>query len=198
MPGILKREGKRYAKAETRWESGRRQGDEVGTGLMTYRPRNARDQSHSHEPGRGEVSSPPEPSEGAFSVREDISIASLLVVLCHSNPKRHVLFKAVKPITRRTFNKGGRRGAWVAHSIKHPASAQVVISRFVGSSPASGSVLTARSLEPALDSASPSLSAPAPLVLALSLSLPQKEINIKKKNLFLKVGGLDVASAKWA
>ena len=45
-----------------------------------------------------------------------------------------------------------------------------MISRFVGSSPASGSVLTARSLEPALDSVSPSTSAPPLLVLCLSLS----------------------------
>ena len=39
---------------------------------------------------------------------------------------------------------------------------------FVNSRPASGSVLTARSLEPASDSVSPSLSAPPRLVLALS------------------------------
>ena len=38
------------------------------------------------------------------------------------------------------------RGAWVARSVKRPTSAQVMISRLVGSSPASGSVLTARSL----------------------------------------------------
>ena len=44
-----------------------------------------------------------------------------------------------------------RRGTWVAQSVKHPTLAQVMISRFVSSSPASGSVLTARSLEPASD-----------------------------------------------
>ena len=49
------------------------------------------------------------------------------------------------------------RGAWVAQSVERPTAAQVTISRFVGSSPASGSVLTARSLEPASDSVSPSL-----------------------------------------
>ena len=49
--------------------------------------------------------------------------------------------------------------------------AQVMISRFVGSSPASGSVLTAQSLELAWDSVSPSLSAPPPLTLSLSVSL---------------------------
>ena len=42
--------------------------------------------------------------------------------------------------------------------------------RFMGSSPASGSVLTARSLGPASDSVSPSLSAPPLLMLCLSLS----------------------------
>ena len=57
-----------------------------------------------------------------------------------------------------TFSERG--GAWVAGSVKHRTSAQGVISWFVRSSPASGSVLTARRLEPASDSASPSLSAP--------------------------------------
>ena len=69
---------------------------------------------------------------------------------------------------------GDPRGAWVAQSVERPTSAQVMISRSVGLSPASGSVLTARSLEPASDSMSPSLSALPPLVRvrarALSLS----------------------------
>ena len=55
-------------------------------------------------------------------------------------------------------------GTWVA-----PTSAQVVISQFVGSSPALGAVLTVQSLEPPSDFVSPSLSAPAPLMLCLSL-----------------------------
>ena len=50
-------------------------------------------------------------------------------------------------------------GTWVAHSVKHLTLAEVMISQFVGSSPTLGSVLTAQSLEPALDSLSPSLSA---------------------------------------
>ena len=62
------------------------------------------------------------------------------------------------------------RGAWVAQSVERPTSAQVMISQFVSSSPASGSVLTAQDLEPASDSVSPSLSAPPPLMLCLSLS----------------------------
>ena len=48
-------------------------------------------------------------------------------------------------------------GTWVAQLVKHPTSARVMISRFVSSSSASGSVLTARSLEPASDSVSLSL-----------------------------------------
>ena len=65
-----------------------------------------------------------------------------------------------------------RGGARVAQSVKCPTSAQVVISQFVSSSPASGSVLTAQSLEPASDSVSPSLSVLLPAhAHALSLSL---------------------------
>ena len=61
-------------------------------------------------------------------------------------------------------------GAWVAQLVKPPTLAQVMISRFVGSSPASGSVLTAQSLEPVSDSVSPSLSAPPLFMLCLSVS----------------------------
>ena len=49
------------------------------------------------------------------------------------------------------------RGPWGAQSVERPTSAQITISRFVSSSPVSGSVLTAQSLEPASDSVSPSL-----------------------------------------
>ena len=58
----------------------------------------------------------------------------------------------------------------MARSVKGPTSAQVMISRVVSSSPASGSVLTAQSLEPVSDSVSPSLSDPPPFMLCLSLS----------------------------
>ena len=58
----------------------------------------------------------------------------------------------------------------MAQSVERPTSAQVMISQFMSSSPASGSVLTARSLEPASESVSPSLSAPPQLALCLSLS----------------------------
>ena len=56
---------------------------------------------------------------------------------------------------------------WVAQSVKHPTSAQVMTPQFVSSSPTWGSVLTAQSLEPALDSVSPSLSAPNSLTFCL-------------------------------
>ena len=62
-----------------------------------------------------------------------------------------------------------QRGAWVAQSVKRPTSAQVMISQSVSSSPASGSVLTAQSLEPVSDSVSPSLSDPPPVMLSLCL-----------------------------
>ena len=51
----------------------------------------------------------------------------------------------------------------MAQSVKRPTSAQVMISQLVSSSRASGSVLTAQSLEPALKSVSPSFPAPLPL-----------------------------------
>ena len=73
------------------------------------------------------------------------------------------------------------QGAWVAQSVERPTSAQVMISRFVGSSPAWGSVLTARNLEPASDSASPSLSLPLPHSCSVCLSLSPKQTLKKYK-----------------
>ena len=58
----------------------------------------------------------------------------------------------------------------MAQPVKHPTLAQVMISRFVGLSPVSDSVLTAQSLELVSDSVSPSLSAPLLFMLCLSLS----------------------------
>ena len=72
------------------------------------------------------------------------------------------------------------RGTWVAQSVKRPTSAQVMISPSVSSSPTSGSLLIAQSLEPASDSVSPSLSAPPP-TCALSLSLKNKHDKEKKR-----------------
>ena len=71
----------------------------------------------------------------------------------------------------------------MAQLVKRPTSAQVMISQSVGSSPVSGSVLTAWSLEPASDSVSPSLSAPLFLTLCLCLSLKNKQT---LKQFFLK------------
>ena len=61
------------------------------------------------------------------------------------------------------------RGTWVAQSVKHPTLAQVMISRSMSSSPASGSVLMAQRLEPVSDSVSPSLSAPLQFMFCLCL-----------------------------
>ena len=52
----------------------------------------------------------------------------------------------------------------MAQWVKRPTAAQVMISRFMSLTPESGSVLTARSLEPAGYSVSPSLSVFPPLV----------------------------------
>ena len=76
------------------------------------------------------------------------------------------------------------RGAWVAQSVKRPTSAQVVISWSVGLSPSSGSVPSVRSLEPASDSVSPSLSAPLPPVLCLSKA--NKHEKKKKKEPWIR------------
>ena len=54
-------------------------------------------------------------------------------------------------LTKKFKKKTWGRGAWVAQLVKRPSLAQVMISRFVGLNPSSGSVLTAQSLEPALD-----------------------------------------------
>ena len=58
------------------------------------------------------------------------------------------------------------RGAWVTPLVKHPTLAQVIITRFMGSSPGLSSVLTAQSLEPVSYSVS--------LSLSLSLSAPHQ------------------------
>ena len=63
-------------------------------------------------------------------------------------------------------------GARVAQSVERLTSARVMILWFVGSSPASDSVLTAWSLEPPLGSVSPSLS--LPYACSVSLCLKNK------------------------
>ena len=68
-------------------------------------------------------------------------------------------------------------GTGVAQSVKCLTLAQIMMSQFPTLSPTLGSVLTARSLEPALDSVSPSLSAPP---------LPTLCVSLKKKNRKIK------------
>ena len=64
-------------------------------------------------------------------------------------------------------------------------------SQFVGSSPASGSVLTAQSLEPASDSVSPSFSAPPPLALSLS-KINKTFLKIKKRLVYKRYNVINV------
>ena len=72
-----------------------------------------------------------------------------------------------------------------------------MISRYVSSSPALGSVLTAQSLEPVSDSVSPSLSAPPPLARSLSkINKHSKKIFNKNKKIKSSVGeGAGVAQS---
>ena len=67
-------------------------------------------------------------------------------------------------------------GTWVAQLVERLTLAQVMVSPFMASGPALGSVLTAQSLEPASDPMSPSL--PLPCLYSLSCSL--FKINNKK------------------
>ena len=106
----------------------------------------------SSSPASGSVLTARSPEPASDSVSPSLSAPPLLK-LCLSLPK---------------INK--RWGASVAQSVKRPTSAQAMISQFMGSSPASGSVLTAQSLESASDSVSPSLFAPPLLTLCLSIS----------------------------
>ena len=76
------------------------------------------------------------------------------------------------------------RSARVARSVRCPTSVRVMISQFMDSSPASGSVLTAWSLEPASDSVSPSLCAPLLLILCLSKTNKQtKKLNSERRDM---------------
>ena len=76
------------------------------------------------------------------------------------------------------------QGAWVAQSVGHVTSAQVMISQSLSSSPTLVSALTAQSL---LQILSPSLSAPPLLTLCVSLKnkiKTLKKLKIKKKQNF--------------
>ena len=78
----------------------------------------------------------------------------------------------------------------MAQVVERLASAQVMISPFLSSSPTSGSVVTAQSLEPVSDSVSPSLSLPLPV--SLSVSAPPQlmlclSLSVKNKQTLKKI-----------
>ena len=81
------------------------------------------------------------------------------------------------PIVNQDSFKDECCGAWGAQLIKRPTLAQVMISRYMGSSPAWGSVLTAQSLKPASDSVP--LSLPLPHSCSVSLCLKTKQTSKK-------------------
>ena len=68
--------------------------------------------------------------------------------------KKVLMSSILKILFKKILSLGGSVGEAVE-------LAQIMISQFVSSSPASGSVLTAQSLKPASDSVSPSLPLPA-------------------------------------
>ena len=88
----------------------------------------------------------------------------------------------------------------MAQLVERPTSAQVTNSRFVGSSPASDSVPTAQSLEPASESVSPSFSLPLPHLCSLCLKnklILKKEIQeiaSRNSNLCAAFGKMSVFS----
>ena len=86
-----------------------------------------------------------------------------------ASPGFQVYSKAGVLETTKLLRTNELGGAWVAQLVERPTSAQVMILQPVSSSPASGSVPTARSLEPASDSGSPFLSLLLPCSHSLSL-----------------------------
>ena len=79
-------------------------------------------------------------------------------------------------------------GTWVTQLVKGQTSIHAIILWLMGSSPASGPVLTVRSLEPASDFVSPSFAVPPLLTLCLSLTLKNKQ-TLKKIFLMLTSSG---------
>ena len=66
-------------------------------------------------------------------------------------------------------NRESFGGAWVAQAVGRPTLAQVIILQFMSSSPTSGSVLTAQSLEPFRFCVSLSLTLPRSCSVSLCL-----------------------------
>ena len=95
---------------------------------------------------------------------------SLNIILIYHNSIYHYYSISYYTI----FCRNDFLGAWVAQLVKHPTSAQIMISQFLSLSPALGSVLTAESLELASDSVSPSLCSSPTRALSVS------KINVKK------------------
>ena len=102
------------------------------------------------------------------AVSTEPALDPLSLSLYPSPPLTHALSSLSNKL-----KKTQSQGAWVAQLVKHPTLAQVMISYFMSLSPTSGSVLTSQSLDPALDSMSPSLSAP-PQLHSASLSKTNK------------------------
>ena len=88
---------------------------------------------------------------------------SLHVLICYL----YIFFGKISVEMFCPFKKLACLGCLVAQLVKHLTSAQVMISQFMGSGPALGSVQTAQSLEPASDSVSP-LSLPHPCSCSVS------------------------------
>ena len=84
------------------------------------------------------------PASGSVLTARSLEPASESVSPSLSAPPQLVLSVCLSKMNKR--NKKFR-GAWVAPSVERPTWAQVMISQFVSSSPALGSVLTAQSLE---------------------------------------------------
>ena len=80
----------------------------------------------------------------------------------------------------------------MAQSVKRPTSAQVTMSRSVSSSPASGSVLTAQSPEPASDSVFLALCSSLARALSLSFCLSKTQKQTDKRNVSGEKGFLRV------
>ena len=114
----------------------------------------------------------------------DRIISFFKIVISVVNKITHYSTTIHSPLCNRYLRISTQRGPWVAQSGKHPTLAPVMISQCVGLSPTSGSVLTAQTLEAALDSVFPSLSLSLSAPPLLMLSVKNKYMNIKEKDIY--------------